>query len=72
MEYFIASIPVNESRIIKFFLINTNPLDISIDKISLTLPKTNIQLSQMQILNGSETTSSYKATYRKDDIIKVE
>jgi hypothetical protein len=62
---------VNVSRTVKFQLINANPIDISIEQISLTLPKTTIQVIQMQSLNGSETNVPFKASYRKDDIIKV-
>ncbi len=72
LEYFIASIPVNVSRTVKFLLINANPIDISIEQISLTLPKTTIQLVRMQLINGSETNVPFKISYRKDNIIKVQ
>lgn len=71
MEYFLASIPVNETRTIHFMLVNTNPLDISVDQIISTLPKTTIQLVHMQTLNGSETTISYQISHRKSDVYKV-
>jgi hypothetical protein len=62
---------VNIVRIVKFLLINANPIDISIEQISLTLPKTNIQLIQMQTLNGNETNVTFQSSYRKNDITKV-
>jgi len=62
---------VNVSRTVKFTLSNGNPIDISIEKISMTLPKANIQLTQMQLINGSETNVAYKRLYRNDDIIEV-
>ncbi|CAF3551098.1 unnamed protein product [Rotaria sordida] len=71
LEYFIASIPVNVSRTVKFMLKNANPVDILIDKISLTLPKANVYLNQMQLLNGSETKVPYKLSYKNDGIIEL-
>ncbi len=62
---------MNVSRTVKFILINANPIDISIEQISLTLPKANLQLIQMQTLDGSETKIAFKKTYRKDNIVKV-
>jgi hypothetical protein len=62
---------VNVSRTVRFLLINANPIDISIEQISLTLPKTTIQLVQIQLINGSESNVPFKNSYRKDDIIKV-
>jgi len=62
---------VNASRTVKFLLTNANPIDITIEQISLTLPKTTIQLSQMQLINGSEINALFKGSYRKDNIIKV-
>ncbi len=62
---------MNTVRIVKFLLINANPIDISIEQISLTLPKTNIQLIHIQTLNGNETNVAFKSSYRKDDITKV-
>ncbi len=62
---------MNIVRIVKFLLINANPIDISIEQISLTLPKTNIQLIQMQTLNGNETNVTFQSSYRKNDITKV-
>ncbi|CAF4461293.1 unnamed protein product [Rotaria socialis] len=70
-EYYIASIPVNSSRTVKFILKNTNPIDIPIEKISLTLPKTNIRLIQLQLLNGSETKVSFKSLYQNEDITEL-
>ncbi len=63
---------MNVSRTVKFLLINANPIDISIEQISLTLPKTTIQLVRMQLINGSETNVPFKISYRKDNIIKVQ
>jgi hypothetical protein len=62
---------VNESRTVKFVLINANPIDITIEKISITLPKTTLQLVQMQSLNGTETKMGFKNINRDDDIIDV-
>jgi hypothetical protein len=62
---------VNASRTVKFLLTNANPIDITIEQISLTLPKTTIQLSQMQLINGSEINALFKGSYRKDNIMKV-
>jgi hypothetical protein len=62
---------VNESRTVKFVLINANPIDITIEKISITLPKTTLQLVQMQLLNGTETKMGFKNINRDDDIIDV-
>ncbi|CAF3697659.1 unnamed protein product [Adineta steineri] len=71
LEYFIASIPVNASRTVKFTLTNINPIDINIEKISLTLPKTTIQLVQMQFINGSESNAVYKRIYHNSDIVEL-
>ena len=62
---------MNVSRTVKFILINANPIDISIEQISLTLSKVTIQLVQMQTLDGIETNIAYKKSYRKDNLIKV-
>jgi hypothetical protein len=62
---------VNVSRTVKFILINANPIDISIEQISFTLPKANLQLLQMQTLDGSETNIAFKRSFRKDTIVKV-
>ena len=62
---------MNVTRTVKFLLINANPIDISIEQISLTLPRTTIKLAQMQLLNGSDTNTPFKGVYRKTDIIKV-
>lgn len=62
---------MNETRTIHFMLVNTNPLDISVDQIISTLPKTTIQLVHMQTLNGSETTITYQISHRKSDVYKV-
>ncbi|UJR33639.1 hypothetical protein I4U23_021073 [Adineta vaga] len=51
-EYFLASIPVNSPRTVKFILQNANPVEIPIEKISFTLPKSTLQISQIQTLNA--------------------
>jgi hypothetical protein len=71
MEFFIASIPVNTLRTVTFLLINANPIDISIEKISVSLPSTNIQLTQMQLLNGSETKQIFKSLSKNNAITEV-
>ncbi|CAF2702202.1 unnamed protein product [Rotaria sp. Silwood2] len=71
LEYYIATIPVNVSRTVKFILKNANPINISIDKISLTLPKANIRLHQTQLLNGTETKTTWKSSYQNDDITQL-
>lgn len=71
LEYSIVSIPVNHSRTVEFVVINANPINISIDQISFTVPKARLQLAQMQRLNGSETDVIVKKTVRKDNIAKV-
>lgn len=50
---------------------NTNPIDINIEKILSTLPKANIRLLEMQLLNGTDSKISYKTSYQKDDIVEV-
>ncbi|CAF0749813.1 unnamed protein product [Adineta ricciae] len=70
-EYFIASIPVNASRTVKFVLQNANPVEISIETISHTLPKSTLQLAQMLSINGSETNAVFKSVYRNGQIIEI-
>lgn len=62
---------MNQSRTVEFVVINANPIDISIEQISFTVPKARLHLAQMQRLNGSETNVTYKKTFRKDNIVKV-
>ncbi len=62
---------MNEIRTVRFVLVNGNPLDITIEKISMTLPKTTIQLVQMQTLNGTETNVGFKHISGSDDITDV-
>lgn len=62
---------MNVLRTVKFMLKNTNPIDINIEKILSTLPKANIRLLEMQLLNGTDSKISYKTSYQKDDIVEV-
>ena len=62
---------MNHSRTVEFVVINANPIDISIDQISFTVPKARLQLAQITRLNGSETDVTVKKTIRKDNIAKV-
>lgn len=62
---------MNHSRTVEFVVINANPIDISIEQISFTVPKARLQLAQIQRLNGTETDVIVKKTIRKDNIVKV-
>lgn len=52
-------------------LVNGNPIDMSIERISMTLPKTTIQLTQMLSLNGTEIKAGFKRIISHDDITNV-
>ena len=62
---------MNVSRSVKFILKNVNPINVPIEKITLSLSKMNIHLIRMQLLNDSKANIELKQSYEYGDITQV-
>ncbi len=54
-EFLITSIPVNAVRMVRFVLINSNPIDIEIDQYDYTILNGDIKFDYMKSLNENQT-----------------
>ena len=56
MELLITSIPVDTTRLIRFILRNSNPVDIHINQFDVLISNAEIQVDYIKSLDDDETT----------------
>lgn len=54
LEFFLISIPVHTSLTVTFVLTNTNPIEVQIENVDLTLPNMKVQLNNMGPLTANQ------------------
>ena len=56
-EYLIASTSINASRTVKFVLVNTNPIEITLKKFNFAFSHGDIELDSLQALRDEDDVS---------------
>ena len=64
----LASIPIGTSRTVKFYLVNSNPIDIPLKRFELTIRRAEIQLESIEPLNETQSISRAHLLYRNENI----
>ena len=71
LTLFVASISIGTSRTVTFRVINTNPIDITLESFDFTLSHADLQLEWIESLNETQWRGEPDRLYRNENISQV-